>query len=92
MSKKSFPPLKTDGLADLVLGLMERAEDNLSDDDLRSLHLWCGEDGVAMTFNLPGLMKSLVVLVVSDADPDRGGPMAGSFQGGRSLPQLIFCL
>lgn len=45
-----------------------------------------------MTSDLAGLMTSLAVLVASDADPDRGGPMAGSFQGSRSLPQLLFCL
>lgn len=92
MSKRSFPALKAADLSDLLSGLLERAEENLSDDDLRSLHLWCGEDGVAMTSNLAGFMTSMAVLVASDADPDRGGPMAGSFWGGRTLPQLLFCL
>lgn len=92
MSKKSVPPLKAADLSDLLSGLLERAEENLSGDDLRSLHLWCGEDGVAMASNLAGLITSLAVLVASDADPGRGGPMAGAFQGGRSLPQLLFSL
>ncbi|MCO5976797.1 hypothetical protein [Ideonella oryzae] len=91
MSKKTFPPLRTADLADLLTGLLDRAEENLSDADLQALRL-CGDGGVAMTEDLAALMSALAVQVAGDETPDGSVPVTGAFLDGRSLSKLLFSL